>query len=129
MAKIRGRDTGPEKLMAALLDTEGIPYQRYAKISGTPDFVVGKLALFVDGDFWHGKNFWHKAPKLNPYWYNKIMNNILRDRKVDNMLRIQGMTVLRIWESELKNPPACIRKIKKAMTRATIPPSSACKQV
>ena len=129
MAKIKGRDTGPEKQMAALLDSASISYQRYAKLKGTPDFVIGDLALFVDGDFWHGKNFWHKASKLKPYWYNKIMNNFLRDRRIDNALRLQGLTVLRIWESDLKDPAACLKKIRRAMSRATIRPSSSCKQV
>lgn len=116
MSRIRGRDTGPERKMAKLLDDAGISYEDHPKLPGTPDFVIGKIAVFCDGNFWHGRDFWDKAKGLNAFWFNKISNNILRDRRIDNSLRILGMTVIRIWESDLnKKPDKCLNRILRAI--------------
>lgn len=116
MSKIRGQNTGPERRMASLLKKAKIPFKKYPDLPGTPDFLLGKVALFVDGDWWHAKNLWKKADKLSPYWFDKLSNNYLRDRRTDNSLRIMGFKVLRIWESDLKDEKRCLRRIRRALS-------------
>jgi DNA mismatch endonuclease Vsr len=83
---------------------------------GHPDFYFPKrkLALFVDGCFWHGcLRCGHIPRKNNPYWSEKIRRNRERDREKSGLLRSKGIQVLRIWEHELKNDlPRCIQKVK-----------------
>lgn len=80
-------------------------WRRNYKIYGKPDFVFPKkrLAVFVDGCFWHGHNCRNTKPKNNKnYWDNKIKKNIERDISVSNILESKGWKVLRIWECQLK---------------------------
>lgn len=80
----------------------------YRKAVGKPDlvFVKKRIAVFVDGDFWHGKNFAKKGHKLSEaYWQPKIKANMARDRKQNRALRKIGWTVIRIWESDIKKKP------------------------
>jgi DNA mismatch endonuclease Vsr len=73
---------------------------------GKPDFVFAqrKLAVFLDGDFWHGNPKTHRIPKSNvEYWTKKIRANKRRDRLVNRTLKLQGWRVFRAWESDLKN--------------------------
>jgi DNA mismatch endonuclease (patch repair protein) len=80
-------------------------WRRNYKIYGKPDFVFPKkrLAVFVDGCFWHGHNCRNTKPKDNKnYWDNKIKKNIERDISVSNILESKGWKVLRIWECQLK---------------------------
>jgi DNA mismatch endonuclease (patch repair protein) len=74
-------------------------------VFGNPDFAnkSKKVALFIDGCFWHGCRFHFKCPKSHPqFWANKIGNNIMRDKKVNETLIREGWTVIRIWEHDLK---------------------------
>ena len=74
-----------------------------------------KIAIFVDGDFWHGRNIQKLSSKLKKsFWKNKITNNKLRDIKVRRSLRRKGWKVIRIWETTLaKNPTSQIARVKK----------------
>ena len=81
-------------------------WRRSYNIFGKPDFVFPKirLAVFVDGCFWHGHNCRNTKPKDNKiYWDNKIKKNIERDISVSNLLESKGWKVLRIWECQLKD--------------------------
>lgn len=81
-------------------------WRRNYKIYGKPDFVFPKrrLAVFVDGCFWHGHNCRNTKPQDNKnYWENKIKKNIERDISVSNILESKGWKVLRIWECQLKD--------------------------
>jgi DNA mismatch endonuclease Vsr len=70
-------------------------------------FPGAKLAVFVDGDFWHGRNWRRLREKLaTRFWYEKILGNIRRDRKVNRELGRLGWRVLRIWETEVERAPA-----------------------
>ena len=114
MSKIRGKDTKPELMMARLLRQAGIRYRRHVKLPGTPDFRImtparglTKALVFVDGEFWHGKD-WPKLKKKlahKPYWVKKITKNRERDRRVDKELSDRGYIVLRFWESTVKKEP------------------------
>jgi len=112
MKSIKSKGTKVEVLFGKELWSEGFRYRKQYKIVGRPDFVFvsRKVAIFVDGDFWHG-NGWKKrgfgcledSIKVNKkYWIPKIQQNIARDKKVNRELRKEGWTVIRVWESDIK---------------------------
>jgi DNA mismatch endonuclease (patch repair protein) len=90
-------------------------WRRRTKLPGRPDFVFTKykVAVFIDGDFWHGHPKKFRIPKSNSdYWKEKILSNQRRDRKVTKELKSLGWRVLRIWESSLGDEEAVIGKLK-----------------
>jgi len=97
-------------------------WRRDQKLFGKPDFLFRRkrLAIFVDGCFWHGCPHCYRRPESNrKFWDTKIARNRGRDRKVNRELRGLGWRVIRIWEHDLtKRPLICIRKIKSALTEA-----------
>jgi DNA mismatch endonuclease (patch repair protein) len=115
MSRIRGRDTKPELLVAGLLDGLGLEWEgQVRRLPGRPDFVFeeARVAVFVDGDFWHGWRFPRWRHKLAPFWEAKIAGNRARDRRNHAKLRRRGWRVVRIWEHQLKSDPtACIRRV------------------
>lgn len=91
-------------------------WRRNYKLFGKPDFVILKikLAIFVDGCFWHGHNCRNTKPKDNyEYWENKIKRNIQRDSNVSTYLVAKGWNVIRLWECELKNEQILKEKMNK----------------
>lgn len=89
-------------------------WRRGCKLFGRPDFVFhrAKVVVFVDGDFWHGNPKKYRLPKSNcDYWQMKIGSNKRRDRLVNRVLRKDGWTVLRFWESDLRNEQAIVAKL------------------
>jgi DNA mismatch endonuclease (patch repair protein) len=91
-------------------------WRRNYPIKGKPDFVFPKkkIALFVDGCFWHGHDCRNIKPQTNKeYWSNKIKNNIKRDIIINNYLENKSYKVIRIWECELKK--ANLEKLVKAL--------------
>ncbi len=118
MSKIRSKNTKIELLVFKELKKKKIYFQKhYKKCPGSPDvcFPKKKIAIFIDGDFWHGRNFAKNRKRLpKKYWLAKIEANILRDRKNRAKLKKQGWKVLRIWESQInKDLPNVMSKIKK----------------
>jgi DNA mismatch endonuclease, patch repair protein len=104
-------DTSCELLLRRALWAAGFRYRKDVKdLPGKPDIVFprAKLAVFCDGDFWHGRNWEERRQKLeqgtNPdYWIAKIERNIERDRQNTQRLREMGWGVLRFWESEIRS--------------------------
>jgi DNA mismatch endonuclease (patch repair protein) len=90
-------------------------------LPGTPDFIFARarLAIFLDGCFWHGCRRCRSIPKANRvFWLAKIQGNKVRDRKVVRLLRGIGWNVIRIWEHELRiNRDAVLRKIPANRSR------------
>lgn len=84
-------------------------------VFGKPDFVFPKdrIAIFIDGCFWHACPKCGHTPKTNSkYWNAKIERNKQRDKRISAQLRRSGFTVLRIWECDLrKNPNGCLRRV------------------
>lgn len=104
MSRIRGKDTGPELLLRKALWHTGFRYRLYAKLPGKPDlvFLRKKLAVFVDGCFWHGCPLHATRPKGNrPFWDRKLTGNVIRDRKITATLESTGWIVMRFWEHEV----------------------------
>ena len=90
-------------------------WRRKSPLIGRPDFVFTKqkVAVFIDGDFWHGNPKKFRLPKSNcDYWEQKIAGNRTRDKTVNKTLRFEGWRVLRIWESSLKDEEAVIARLQ-----------------
>ncbi|MGH3924032.1 MAG: very short patch repair endonuclease [Pseudonocardiaceae bacterium] len=108
----KSRDTRPELLLRHELHRRGLRYRLHARdVPGRPDLVIRhlKIAVFVDGDFWHG-NRWRlrglarledDIASNHEYWVPKIKRNIARDQEVTTQLSGAGWTVIRIWENEV----------------------------
>lgn len=96
-------------------------WRRHYPLLGKPDFVFPRLrlAVFVDGCFWHACPLGCKPlPKHNPFWRHKIAGNVARDREVAETLRSKGWKVLRIWEHDLaSNERAVLTRIRRALAR------------
>jgi len=121
MSRIRGcGNKATELALAKLFRRNKITgWRRNQKIFGKPDFVFPKLklAVFVDGCFWHGCPKHGTQPKGNAvFWRQKISRNKSRDSLVARTLRAKGLLVLRIWEHELvrKNESKLIPRLKRA---------------
>lgn len=118
MGKIRGKNTKPELFFRKALWKRGIRYRvDNKKLPGKPDVSIQKykLAIFIDGEFWHGYNWPErkKALKSNRgFWVPKIERNMQRDREVNKQLEEMNYTVFRFWTNEIKtNLDKCINDI------------------
>lgn len=118
MLHIRSNNTKPEIMLRKALWHRGIRYRKnYKGLLGKPDIVITrcKIAIFVDGDFWHGKNMTaidNQIQSNRSYWLPKIRRNKERDAEVNDALTEQGWIVLRFWESDIKKQlESCIAKI------------------
>lgn len=120
MRAIKSKDTKIEIKLRKALWHKGIRYRKNFKVCNChPDIVITKykIAIFCDGDFWHGKESKYTVKTNSEYWNEKIKRNIERDLENTIELRDQGWTVLRFWESEInKNIDNCIKKILKILT-------------
>jgi len=127
MALIRSRGNRATELrLIALMREHGITgWRRNAKVFGKPDFVFRRerVAVFVDGCFWHGCPKHGTRPKQNrKFWDTKITRNRARDRGVDRELRKLGWRVVRIWEHDLaKHGERCSRRVKAALSASSPP--------
>jgi len=121
MSRIRGKNTGIEKTVFSYLRRNNIYFQKhYNKVPGKPDIAIPskKLAVFVNGDFWHGYKYqeWKERIPKN-YWREKIENNIARDKKNYRNLRRAGWKVLRIWGHDItKKRDITLEKIHNFLT-------------
>lgn len=106
MAAVKSRNTGPEVELRKALYGRGLRGWRcnYKRASGRPDIAwpARRVAVFVDGAFWHGHPSRHKPGRSGEYWDRKIEQNVARDRRVDRELRDSGWEVLRIWDFEIR---------------------------
>lgn len=119
MQAVKGKDTSLERVVAAAFHAEGWRYKRnVATLPGKPDFVFirAQVAVFVDGDFWHGWRFPQWKHKLGIYWQEKIERNRRRDQKNFRKLRRSGWRVLRVWEHEVtSNVAAVVDRVRKLL--------------
>jgi DNA mismatch endonuclease (patch repair protein) len=121
MSRIRSRGNKDTELaLAKLFRRHGVTgWRRNQPVFGKPDFIFPKfkLAVFVDGCFWHGCPKHATQPKTNvAFWRRKLAANRDRDRLVSRILRAYGWQVVRIWECALaKHPEKCVRRIRRAI--------------
>jgi DNA mismatch endonuclease, patch repair protein len=101
MGRVRNRDTDLERVVRSALHRRGLRFRKHVSgLPGRPDvvFPAAKVAVFIDGDFWHGYRFplWNAA--LSPFWQRKIATNRERDARNFRRLRRRGWTVVRVWQ-------------------------------
>jgi len=117
MSRVRQKDTPIEMLLRSSLHRQGIRFRKNVRdLPGSPDIVIvsARIAIFVDGDFWHGYRFPSWEHKLTPFWREKIRANRKRDSRNFSKLRRQGWIVMRFWGHEVLNDVAsCVARIEK----------------
>ena len=124
MSAIRSKGTKIEITLAKALWAKGYHYRKNDKtIFGKPDLTFKgiKLAIFVDSEFWHGKD-WNKRKydfKSNQeFWHKKIERNIRRDKEVNQTLKKDDWKVIRIWGKQIENKlDLCVNKIGKIIIK------------
>ena len=129
MSRIRGRDTKPERAVELILEEFGLAFETQCRdLPGRPDFVfrAQRIAIFVDGDFWHGWRFPTWRLKLSEKWEEKIATNRRRDARNHARLRRGGWKDVRIWEHQVEADPDCVRdglqKLMKVLSAKRVGP-------
>lgn len=124
MQHIRAKDTKIEIMLRKALWSKGYRYRKnYKKLPGNPDIVLTKykIAIFCDGEFFHGKNWEVLRPRLanshnSEYWISKISRNRERDDEINKQLLFQGWTVIRFWGNDIKkHTDDCIKVIEECI--------------
>jgi DNA mismatch endonuclease (patch repair protein) len=118
MSKIRAKNSLPELKLRKALWAKCIRFRIHPdNFPGKPDLIINKyrLAIFVDGDFWHGYNWEEKKTTLktnSKFWIPKIERNMQRDRHINEQLNAKGYTVMRFWEHDVKeNLGNCVNQV------------------
>ena len=124
MANVSLKGGKAETALAKALWAEGVRYRKnYRKLPGSPDIAITKykIAVFVDGEFWHGQDWENRKKKLKSnreYWIEKIEENMARDVRNDKLLQEQGWITLHFWEKEVhKNQDGCKQEVLKALEK------------
>lgn len=124
MQNIRSKDTKIEVMLRKALWNKGYRYRKnYKGLPGNPDIVLTKykIAIFCDGEFFHGKDWEVLKPRLEKgnngsYWVNKISRNRKRDDEVNKRLLFEGWTVIRFWGDEIKKDVnECVKVVEEAV--------------
>ncbi len=130
MSRVRSKNTTPEMALRRELHARGIRYRLYARdVPGNPDLVVRKyqLAVFVDGDKWHGNEHRRRGlahledlyPTNTEFWVSKIRANMERDELVNEELRARGWRVVRLWASDvMESPSAAADRVEDVLNAA-----------
>lgn len=120
MSKVKLKQGDAERILAKSLWHKGYRYRlNWRKLPGSPDIAIRKykIAIFVDGEFWHGYNWTDKKSKLKrnrDYWIQKIEENMARDVRIDKELLALGWTPVHFWSKEvLKKTDECVRCISE----------------
>jgi DNA mismatch endonuclease (patch repair protein) len=125
MANIRGANTGPEVRLRKALWKAGHRYVLNSRLPGRPDllFVSARVAVFVDGCFWHRCPMHLTRPKTNArFWRLRLEANVLRDQRVNLELKRLGHKVLRFWEHEVEDSlPTIVGRIERALKKRSAP--------
>ena len=132
MRRVKSRDTTPEIALRKQLWRLGLRFRLHSRLPGKPDIVFpGKrVAVFVDGDFWHGRQwktrgFDSLADQMNrvnrsQYWLQKLQRTIDRDKCTTAALEAAGWKVVRMWESEIRrNPDEAAARVAATVYGAT----------
>lgn len=119
MKRVKLKNGSLEKLMQRELRAQGLRFRCHVRnLPGSPDIVFHRerVAIFVDGDFWHGWRLSTWEHKLSPFWREKLHANRRRDRRNFRRLRRLGWYVIRLWQHQVKlNLPGCIARVQSAL--------------
>ncbi len=124
MQRIKGKNTSIEVRLCKALWQKGYHYRKnYKELPGSPDIVLTKykIAIFCDGEFFHGKDWDKLKARLEKgengeYWIKKITRNMERDEEINKQLMFKGWTVLRFWGDEIKkNTDECVKAIEEVI--------------
>lgn len=121
MSNIHSNDTKAELLLRKALWHLGYRYRKnYRRLPGKPDIALTrqKIAIFVDGDFWHARGHEAKPGEQiathKKYWRQKLARNVERDKEVNDALTQKGWLVLRFWESDIQEDvEKCVERVKE----------------
>lgn len=121
MGRVRNRDTSLEQMVRSALHLRGLRFRKHVPgLPGRPDVVFSRarVAVFVDGDFWHGYRFPDWRDTMSEFWRKKIDGNRRRDAANFRRLRRIGWAVVRLWGHEvLNNTDSCIARVVEAVRR------------
>lgn len=124
MSCVRSSETDIENILRKALWSKGYRYRKnYRQLKGNPDivFTKQKVAIFCDGEFWHGFDWENNKKKFKSnqeYWIPKIERNIERDKEVTIFLTEAGWEVLRFWGNDIqKNLSDCVEKVERTLNR------------
>ena len=124
MARIKGKDTAPEQKMASAFLALGLEWEVHVRdLPGRPDFVFREalVAIFVDGDFWHGWRFGLWRNKLSEKWETKIDANRRRDVRNRCLLRRMGWKIVRLWEHQVNaDVDACVARVMRGLGKTAL---------
>ena len=124
MSRVKNKDTDIEKTVRSELHKRGFRFRKHVKkLPGTPDivFTKAKVAVFIDGDFWHGYRFPAWEHQVSDFWKKKIRINRERDQNNYKKLRNMGWKVIRLWKHDVKNDlPRCISRITESISERLI---------
>lgn len=119
MGRVRNRDTDLELRVRSALHERGFRYRKHVdSLPGTPDVVFPRerVAVFVDGDFWHGYRFPGWEGSVSPFWQEKISKNRARDRRNFGRLRQMGWKVVRLWQHQIEDDlEGCVRRVASSV--------------
>ncbi len=124
MQHIKSKDTKIEVMLRKALWDKGYRYRKnYNKLPGKPDIVLTKykIAIFCDGEFFHGKDWEVLKPQLeksnnSEFWISKISRNRERDDEINKKLLFEGWTVIRFWGSDIKKrTDECVKVIEETI--------------
>ena len=130
----RSSDTAHECVLRSLLFKRGLRFRKNVRaLPGKPDIVFSsaRIAIFCDGDFWHGREWQRLSRKLRAgtnasYWIPKIKANRSRDRRNSRLLEREGWTVVRIWETDIHNNPEKVARAVEELVRGATGRSERC---
>lgn len=125
MSSIRSKNSKAERIVFSYLRKERIYFQKhYSRVPGKPDIALPrkKKAVFIDGDFWHGRNYQHrlKGRVGDDPWIVKLERNLERDREQEKLLLTSGWKLIRIWESDIlrkRTQEKTLRQIKEFLIK------------
>ena len=124
MKNIHGKDTKIEVILRKALWSKGYRYRKnYKKLPGSPDIALTKykIAIFCDGEFFHGKDWDTLKKRLeksnnSEFWINKISRNIERDDEINKKLDFEGWTVIRFWGEDIKkHTDECVKVVEETI--------------
>jgi DNA mismatch endonuclease (patch repair protein) len=117
MSRVKGKDTAPEIAVRSALWAKGYRYRVHYPRPWKPDIAFSgkKVAVFIDGCFWHGCPKHYTCPESHKkFWREKVRRNMERDKRYTREMRARGWKVIRLWEHDVnKDLRRCIRKIEK----------------